>query len=215
MRICSVEGCNRKHLIGGYCNKHRLQIRYHGKILERTKFDPNEFIKDEDVYWVVLYNIKNKEVARAKFDAKYYEQINNPNLKWHLDNQGYVRADWYDKTEHQYIFLHQAIIQLSGQEVPDGYEIDHKDLNKLNCLEDNLRVCSYAENTHNSGKQKNNISGFTGVSWHKGAKKWRTQLRANGRKVYDKHFDDPIDAAKAYNIAAIKYFGEFAVLNKV
>jgi len=44
MKICSVEGCNRKHHGKGYCNKHLHQIQRHGKITperERNVYTPD------------------------------------------------------------------------------------------------------------------------------------------------------------------------------
>ena len=113
------------------------------------------------------------------------------------------------------MYLHGAIIQLSGQEVPDGYEIDHKDRNPLNCLDDNLRICTPNQNAQNRKKQSNNTSGQKGVRWHKRDKKWNVSITTINGCEFLGNFDTKEDAARAYNIAALKYFGEFAVLNVI
>ena len=215
MGNCSVPGCNRPQWAKGLCNKHCHQLYKHGQIQKRTIADPNEFIIDGDICWIILYNKQCIEVARAKIDTKYYKIIEKSKLKWCNIFGGYVMASWHDNGKQQRISLHDAIIQLSGQEVPDGYEIDHKDRNPLNCLEENLRVCVHLQNSHNKTKNTNNTSGYKGVSWDKTKQKWQAQITINYKHIRLGNFDTPIDAAKAYNIAAIKYHGEFAVLNNV
>ena len=216
MSICSVNGCIGKYYAKGYCGKHYKQIRDFGKIRERTIHDPNEFIIDGNICWVILYNQKCVEIARAKFDVKYYEQIYTSELKWDLHIKGYAIAHWYDEDGiFQHIFLHQAIIQLSEQEIPNGCDIDHKDRNPLNCLDNNLRFCTVSENNQNNTIRKDNKSGQKGVAWHKLMKKWQAKININGKRILLGFFDKIEDAARAYNVAAIKYHGEFAVLNKV
>ena len=92
-------------------------------------------------------------------------------------------------------------------------EIDHKDLNKGNNKWLNLREATKSQNIANSTKRHDNTSGFKGVSWHSQYKKWFAQLVKNGELVFAKPFQDKIKAAKAYDKAALKYFGEFANLN--
>jgi hypothetical protein len=52
------------------------------------------------------------------------------------------------------------------------------------------------------------------VTWDRHYKKWKAQIWANGSNHNVGLFTSPIDAALAYNSAAIKYHGEFAKLNE-
>ena len=92
-------------------------------------------------------------------------------------------------------------------------DVDHKDLIRTNNKWLNLRLATRSQNVANRLKQSNNTSGFKGVSWHSQYKKWFAQLVKNGELVFAKPFQDKIKAAKAYDKAALKYFGEFANLN--
>lgn len=62
---------------------------------------------------------------------------------------------------------------------------------------------------------KNNTSGFRGVSWFKYRNKWHASLWVNYRNIHLGYFSNKLDVAKVYNKNAIKYFGEFARLNKI
>jgi hypothetical protein len=59
--------------------------------------------------------------------------------------------------------------------------------------------------------QSNNSSGFKGITWSKGA--YHARICVEGKRINLGRFCDAVDAATAYDNAAIKYFGEFARLN--
>ena len=143
----------------------------------------------------------------------YYNILKD--YKWRLDGHGYAVSDWYDDNGRYTMSLHAAIIELSGQIVPYGHEIDHKDGDKLNNLDENLRICTSGQNKHNRGKNKNNTSGFKGVVWCKSSKNWRSQIMINNNPIHLGYFNSVYDAAFAYNIAALKHHGEFARLNDI
>lgn len=90
---------------------------------------------------------------------------------------------------------------------------DHINRDGLDNQRENLRETTNAENLRNRGRQKNNASGFKGVSWHKGRGKWQAQIRANGQTRALGRYVDPVEAAHAYDEAALELHGEFAALN--
>ena len=94
---------------------------------------------------------------------------------------------------------------------PKGKEVDHKNGNTLDNRHSNLRVCTHQENCRNRRPNKNCVSSYKGVSWFKG--KWTAIINCNGKHRYLGRFKNEIDAAKAYDKAAKKAFGEFACLN--
>ncbi len=69
------------------------------------------------------------------------------------------------------------------------------------------------ENSRSQKTRSNNTSGYKGVYWEKQLKKWRARIKVNYQGVHLGVFSDKEEAAKAYNAAALEYFGEFAKLN--
>ncbi len=96
-----------------------------------------------------------------------------------------------------------------------GQMFDHKDRNPFNNQKDNLRECNYQGNSSNSTKQKNTSSQYKGVHRNRRCCKWQASIRVDYSLIHLGLFDLEVDAAKAYNIAALKHFGEFANLNSI
>ena len=101
--------------------------------------------------------------------------------------------------------MHREIIK-----VPDNLVVDHINHNGLDNRKANLRPATKAQNAWN---RKIHTGKFKGVTWSKGRKKWFVRLRCAGKRISIGFFDDQIEAAKAYDEAAKKYRGQFAVLN--
>lgn len=141
----------------------------------------------------------------ALVDDLDFEELSK--YKWHAVWDGY---NWYAAHGHKCIKMHRVILGLKSG---DGKLTDHKNSNSLDNRRCNLRFCTNAENLRNSNKYKGNTSGFKGVSWHKLIRKWLSRLCYNYKIIHLGYFDSKIEAAYAYDRAAIKYFGEFAKLN--
>jgi hypothetical protein len=193
---CKVDTCTLNTLRDGYCNRHLMQIRDHGKILSRTIYDPNDFIIDGDICKIGHYNLKCEFVGYTEIDTKNVEKCKP--LKWRLDN-GYAHND---KVGYIQNFI------MGTKE-----KIDHIDRNRGNNKENNLRLCTHKENNYNKSMRSNNTSGYIGVYWHKKCLRWIAQITKSGIVTSLSSFKTPEEAALAYNEAVIKEHGDFAVLN--
>lgn len=96
----------------------------------------------------------------------------------------------------------------------EGEEVDHVNRDRLDNRKSNLRKCTRQENACNRGKAKHNKSGYKGVYWCKGRRKYRAQIQARGKHRLLGQFDVAQDAARAYDNAAKELHGEFAVTNE-
>jgi hypothetical protein len=107
--------------------------------------------------------------------------------------------------------MHRLIL-----DAPKGVQVDHRDRDGLNNRRSNLRSASAAQQKQNNGVYKNSASGLKGVFPNPTGKyKWRVQITVEGRKLSLGRFSNIDEAARAYNDAAIRYFGEFACLNEI
>ncbi len=86
--------------------------------------------------------------------------------------------------------------------------IDHANGNGLDNRRSNLRPATNGQNRANSEGYA--ASGFKGVYWKERVGKYQAMIRVNGKGVSLGYFCDPAEAARAYDDAARKAFGEFA-----
>lgn len=96
---------------------------------------------------------------------------------------------------------------------PDGYCVDHIDGNGLNNQRNNLRLATTAQNCRNRRKSMGKSSRFKGVHWCNTHKKWIASIRFDYKGISLGTFHDEDKAAMAYDVAAIQYFKEFALVN--
>lgn len=92
-------------------------------------------------------------------------------------------------------------------------EIDH--INRIrddNSIE-NLRDVTGSQNQWNRSIETERTSQYKGVHWNKNANKWHVQIQINGKRKYLGLFTIEIDAARAYDRAALEHFGIYAKLN--
>ena len=162
----------------------------------------NEYIIHEDYMECIIDNGDS-----FIFDKEDFDIINKYN--WCIDKNKTVVSG-------SYCFngalkkIHTLITECQKPNV-----VDHINNNRCDNRKANLRVCTQHQNSMNCATPINNTSGYKGVSWSKRKNKWRAYIKYNYKQIYLGLYNNKTDAAKAYNEAAIKYFGEFAHLNNI
>lgn len=117
--------------------------------------------------------------------------------KWRYMSDGYVMGYVNGKN----IQLHNYLLGVKG--------IDHINRDRLDNRRANLREATPSQNLANKTKQRNSKSPYKGVTRHKFGK-W--QAKAKG--VYLGLFDNPMDAALAYDVRMESVFGDYAATNR-
>jgi hypothetical protein len=91
--------------------------------------------------------------------------------------------------------------------------VDHRNGDGLDNRRSNLREATPAQNSANSRLSRRSSTGLKGVTWYKRCSRWRAHITVDQKQRHLGYFDDPIEAAKAYDVAAIEAFGDFAHTN--
>ena len=138
-------------------------------------------------------------------DARDYDKVKD--IRWYACK---VKRVFYAVSSTDKLKMHKIILGIKGNE-----KADHKNHDGLdNRRSSNLRIAMNNQNNWNKRKTINpTTSIFKGVHWDKRRKKWCSQIQVNRKRIYLGCFDSEKIAAKVYDTAALKYFGEFAVFN--
>ena len=187
------------------CGKHAIQLKRHGRILEKTRFDSNEIIiyKELNYAEIILLDFHQKETGRATIDLEDLKKCKN--YKWRMDDHGYAITTICNDDRKYNLLLHHLILNREFNEV-----VDHKDRVRLNNRKYNLRFCdNLCQNAQNASIQSNNTSGFIGVSLNRKGDKWRSRIHFNNTGYCLGTYENKEDAIIARIEAEIKYFKDY------
>ena len=140
-------------------------------------------------------------------DDEDYNEVKKYNWSASIRKKEYSTKIYIEtRTGGDYKLLHRLI-----KNFPTGFSVDHINGNTLDNRKSNLRICSHKENCRNVSKSlKKTSSVYKGVSFDKKSKKYHSYIKVNQKRHHLGYFETEDQASIAYNIAAVKYFGEFA-----
>jgi len=124
---------------------------------------------------------------------------------------GYVNPDGYRRVNidrHLYVAHRLAWLYVHGTFPPE--DTDHVNRDRGDNRIVNLRLASRSQNLFNRTKQRDNTSGFKGVTWAADRGRWQAQCKRGGKNHFLGYFDDAAVAHAAYVAAAARLHGEFA-----
>ena len=139
---------------------------------------------------------------------KFYKYLG---LSWCCSSHGYATASKMENRVTTNFYLHRLVVGAKRGEM-----VDHINHDKLDNRKENLRLCTPAQNNWNRKVKKSKRTGYIGV-WKDYGKRYgfSAMITVNGKRTYLGRFNTKEKAALAYNEAAVRLKGEFAVLNVV
>lgn len=195
-RLCSIDGCQRNRLARGLCSKHWQTWKRNGdptKLQIRT--EPRGYING-GIGYIELTQGKIAKVSPEDFPS-LMENI------WSFHGE-YAHAAINGKK----VYMHKII-----QAATCGYEVDHINGDKLDNRRENLRSVTRSNNNANSKLRSGKTSRYRGVHWSKRQRKWAASIGVNRKTIYLGYFYKEKEAAKAYDVKALEFFGNHASPN--
>jgi len=153
-----------------------------------------------------MANIQLTQGKSTIVDDEDYEYLSK--WKWHAVKNT-AGHQWYaarGEMGKRRIYMHHVLIK-----VEEGYETDHINQNGLDNRRANLRQVTHSQNCANW--TSSHTRGFRGVAPNHRGKRWNARIGAAGRRLHLGSFDTALEAARAYDRAAIACYGLCATLN--
>lgn len=138
----------------------------------------------------------------------YFAEVDEWNVLWLLEwswcynkitNCAFAHVKYQMTEMHKYIGKKMGLV---GQ-------IDHKDRDRLNNKEKNLRESTQSQNIGNSKIHKDNRTGFKGVTYLPRDHRYAAQIMKDGKRYYCT-FETARDASEWYQKISKILFGEFS-----
>ncbi len=158
--------------------------------------------------------IKVHPDANIKIDTEDYEKVSQHSWRVTKASTGRERVVTSFRTPQG---VRSVTLGKFLMNPPPGKQVYPRRFNEgLDYRKSNLIVCTLKERQRLLPKNRTaKSSSYRGVSYIQKQKKWRAAIEVKGRTVNLGNFSNEAEAAKAYNKAAKKYFGDVAYQNSI
>lgn len=126
-------------------------------------------------------------------------------MKQSMIKDNYLSVGFSVKGVLKVYSVHQLVAMAFLNHIPCGYKVivDHKvEKNRFDNRLSNLQLITPRGNASKS--KINSVSCYTGVSWDKTTKNWRSAICQDGKSIYLGGYSDEAEAGKAYQDALAK-----------
>ena len=173
------------------------------------KSDPNPVTHQPNGISVLVLESRDGSKFDCLIDTTDYDLVKQ--YRWYAARNKekrtfYAVHSYVDSTGHHGLRMHRLLS-------PGVKSVDHKDHNGLNNRKNNLRSATGTGQIANRPKVRGVFtSQYRGV-WRTKWGKWGAGIGVNYQRVRLGYFSSEEDAARAYDVAARQFHGDFACVN--
>jgi hypothetical protein len=179
-------------------------------------------------YWTILdledyYRLRKYKWIVGGKDGKFYAmrgvKVSEREIKLICMHREIMSAPprWSFKSKSKEFFDSNRLKKTqteSGSTLRSELLVDHRNRNSLDNRRANLRWATASQNSYNREKTSSKSSSkYRGVTFNKRRNKWYARIKVNRKTIFLGSYTDEQNAAKAYDLAALMYYHEFAHLN--
>jgi hypothetical protein len=167
------------------------------------------FILDKNSCIIKIYNNRTKKYEMDAFvDADKFGVVSK--FKWSLMRRTRQVECIYLYNAKTKQYLHTMLFG----KAPSGLVVDFIDRNTMNCRTSNIRFVKPNLSSHNNTARQVSSTGLKGAYYDQRKQKYYAQISILGKKIHLGQYETAIAAAKAYDIAALKQYGQDALTNE-
>lgn len=169
--------------------------------MSQKRSRPNKYKVSNGIVKMELYDRWGNVTDYTLFDEKHLPILSNS--RWsRIGCEGHFYVSDRDG------LMHRRILKPS-----DDKYVDHINGNGLDNRDCNIRLATPSDNVKNKGPRKNTSSQYLGVGYQKDKNVWVAYLGIDNKTVFYQRFKSEMEAARARDLAALRYHREFAYLN--
>lgn len=154
---------------------------------------------------------------RAMVSARHHKALDDHRwcASWNSCTRSYYAVRSFCSREHRRLLpMHRAVMQLIlDRPLVQGEQVDHINHDTLDNRSENLRIATASENRRNKRKLSPSSSQYKGVRWRVRRLVWQSYIIIDTGMLSLGSYLSEEEAARAYDRAALFFYGDFACLN--